>query len=240
MFPLDVWQEQISRVTITQNIQDLESETSASRPTKAINTIETPAIITPINSQPIPTLTPPDPRNWRNAFIIGGLISGALLIGFISIIGPQIRRGQSGGFSIQQTSSLSKSQAVDLVNRWIQAKREMFAPPYNRQLGAELTTAKVYEDNFGAGGSVEWLEENGAYYRYGVQKIDSVEQFFVNASDATIEVIVTEERTLYKKDGSIDRENTSLDTRLVRYTLQAVNGQWKIADYKTVKVIQKS
>jgi len=78
------------------------------------------------------------------------------------------------------------------------------------------------------------------YQLHGVQKIDSVEQFFVKGSDATIETIVTEERTLYKKNGSIDAENTSLDTRLVRYTLQAVNGQWKLADYKNVKIIKKS
>ncbi|GET41076.1 ARC6/PARC6 family protein [Microseira wollei] len=239
LFPLENWQEISTNNTANNAIAD-QVESSASLATKTINKTETFQDRNPSNNSPTALGILAGVRNWQNAIIIGGLISGAILIGFVSMIRHQITGGQAGVISIQPAPSLSQNQAVDLIERWLKAKREIFAPPYNRQLGAELTTGKAYDDNIGAGGSLDWLEKNGAYYRYGVQKIDSVEQFFVNGSDATIETIVTEERTLYKKNGSIDAENTSLDTRLVRYTLQAVNGQWKLAAYKTVKIIKKS
>jgi hypothetical protein len=209
LLTLDVWQEQARTSNTTKNINAAGIEGEAPTATTIINkpertqdnspspTPSTLAKIIKIGTSLTKTLA--GTKDWRSAVIIGGLIGGAIIIGFVSIIKPQITGGQSGNISIQQAPSLTKQQALDLVNKWIQAKREMFAPPYNRQLGGEITTGKTYDDNFGTGGSLEWLEQNGAYYRYGVQKIDSGEQFFVNGSDATVEVIVTEARTLYTK-----------------------------------------
>ena len=82
-----------------------------------------------------------------------------------------------------------------------------------------------------------WLENNNAYYQYGVQKVGDVEQFIVDGDRATIEIRVTEERTLYK-NGNIDPNETDFKTRLVRYTLQSVDSKWKILEYKTIREIQ--
>ena len=82
-----------------------------------------------------------------------------------------------------------------------------------------------------------WLENNNAYYQYGEQKVGDVEQFTVDGDRATIEIRVTEERTLYR-NGNIDPNETDFKTRLVRYTLQSVDGKWKILEYKTVREIQ--
>lgn len=135
------------------------------------------------------------------------------------------------------TSSIAKQEAVALINRWQESKKVLFAPPFNRQLGAELTTGEAYRKNIGSGSSLEWLQDNNAYYRYGVQRLDSLENFVASGDQATIEVVVTEERTLYKSNGNIDRDSTALDTRLIRYSLQRENGQLKISDYSTVRVI---
>ncbi|GAX42595.1 serine/threonine protein kinase [Tolypothrix sp. NIES-4075] len=140
-------------------------------------------------------------------------------------------------FSPSTSSSIAKQEAVALINRWQEAKKALFAPPFNRQLGAELTTGEAYRKNIGSGSSLEWLQDNNAYYRYGVQRLDSLENFVASGDQATIEVVLTEERTLYKSDGNIDRDNTALDTRLIRYSLQRENGQLKISDYSTVRVI---
>jgi serine/threonine-protein kinase len=117
--------------------------------------------------------------------------------------------------------------------------RELFAPPFNRQLGAELTTGQAYQENVGPNSSMDWLENNNAYYHYKVQEIAAVESFVASGKQATIEVVITEERTLYI-NGKIDHQNTDFDTRLVRYSLQSENGQWKISAYKTIKLIRKS
>ncbi len=136
--------------------------------------------------------------------------------------------------------SISQQEAVDVIQQWQEAKAVIFAPPFDRQRGAELLTGKAYSDNLGANGSLDWLQNNNAYYTYSVQKIEQVEQFVTSGNQATIDIVITEERTLYK-DGKVVRDgNTSLDTRLVRYSLQSENGRWKIADYKTVTVLRKS
>ncbi len=138
------------------------------------------------------------------------------------------------------TAAISRQVAVEVINKWIAAKKVLFAPPFNRQLGAEITTGEAYRKNIGAGSSLDWLQNNNSYYRYGVQRLDSVESFVASGDQATIEVIVTEDRTLYKGDGNIDRDSTAFDTRLVRYSLLSENGQVKISDYNSVKVLHKS
>ena len=149
----------------------------------------------------------------------------------------QIESSTQAQFSPSTSSSIAKQEAVAVINRWQESKKVLFAPPFNRQLGAELTTGEAYRKNIGSGSSLEWLQDNNAYYRYGAQRLDSLENFVASGDQATIEVVVTEERTLYKSNGNIDRDSTALDTRLIRYSLQRENGQLKISDYSTVKVI---
>lgn len=68
-----------------------------------------------------------------------------------------------------------------------------------------------------------------------VQKIDSVEKFVAYGDEATIEIVVTEDRRFYKDGKLIPGENTKFDTRLVRYSLLRKNGQLKIYEYSPVK-----
>jgi serine/threonine-protein kinase len=144
------------------------------------------------------------------------------------------------------TSSLSQEEARDLIARWQTAKRTIFGPPYDRELGTELTTGEAYRNNIqgpnskGELSSREWLQQNNSYYQYGVQRIDSIERFEASENNATIEVVVTERRTLYNRKGKIDRKSSGLDTLLVRYNLQLDNDKWKISNYETIKPLRKS
>jgi hypothetical protein len=141
--------------------------------------------------------------------------------------------------STSSIPSFTQQEAVNLLERWQNAKSQIFAPPFNKELGAELLTGKSYYDNIGnPEGSVAWLQDNASYYTYDLQSIDSVENFAVNEDYATIEVIVTEQRTLYNQYGNIDGDASGFDTRLVRYNLESENGQWKIADYQTIEKIK--
>ncbi len=148
--------------------------------------------------------------------------------------------------SLSTSASTSSTQedftqedAVRLIEKWQNAKREIFAPPFNRQLGVELLTGKAYYDNIGKpDGSIGWLENNYSHYTYGVQKIESVENFEKNGNYATIDAVITEQRTLHNSNGGIDRNASGFDTRLVRYNLRSENGQWKIAEYRTVRKIK--
>ena len=142
-----------------------------------------------------------------------------------------------------KTNTLLQKDAVNLIQKWQEYKRKIFAPPYDRNIAALVLTGKAYQDNIrkpnGEDSSVDWLQKNSAYYFYGVQRIDSVESFDASETHATLDIVITEERTLYNRNGRIDSDASGFDTRLVRYNLQLDNGQWKIADYRTIRVIQK-
>ncbi len=139
--------------------------------------------------------------------------------------------------------SLSPQKAVNLVQEWQKAKRQLFAPPYNRYQGEQLLTGKAYRDNIrkpdGSGSSVDWLENNNAYYTYQLQALDEIANFNDFGGSAFIDVITREKRTLCINGRPSKDNNTAYDKRLVRYNLQYVDGQWKISSYKTQKIINQ-
>ncbi|NJR58750.1 MAG: DUF4101 domain-containing protein [Cyanobacteria bacterium CRU_2_1] len=128
-------------------------------------------------------------------------------------------------------ASISQQDAVGLVNAWLQAKRVMFAPPYDSQVAQQVATGLLLTDLTKSEGAIDWLRTNNARYQFGVQKVESVERFAANGDQATIELWVTEDRTLYV-NGQVDPNETDFKTRLISYSLQQVSGTWKIADYK--------
>jgi serine/threonine-protein kinase len=208
-----------------------------------------PSSAPPSAPAPAPTtVVNPGMKDWQKATIIGTLI-GVCAIGGISIINkPSVNVADaSNNKNLTQpanpnkftpaTSSITREAAISVLNKWQDAKRELFAPPFNRSLGAELTTGEAYRKNVGTGSSLDWLENNNSYYRYGVQKIDSVEKFIASNTRATIDIIVTEDRRFYQDGKIVTGENTSFDTRLVRYSLQMEDNNLKISDYKTLNVI---
>lgn len=134
-----------------------------------------------------------------------------------------------------QPSSISRDAAMALVNNWQSSKRAIFAPPFDLNALNDFNTGEGYRKN---SGSVDWLRNNNSYYRYGDQRIESVENFSASGDMATIDVVITERRELYKGSRLVRDGNTAFDTRLVRYSLQVDNGQLKISDYNTLRVIR--
>lgn len=132
-----------------------------------------------------------------------------------------------------RVNSISEIEATKLIEAWLQAKGKMFAPPYNSQIAEELTTGDFYEKTAGVDGSIDWLKSNNAYYKYGVQRLDSVEQFSSNHNSATIKVRITEEYSLYR-NGKIDPNETDFKTLTIIYNLKLVDGQWKISNSRTL------
>jgi len=128
-------------------------------------------------------------------------------------------------------TQLSESDAVNLVKNWLQAKKTVFASPFDRQVAANLTTGALYYDITKSGGSIDWLKGNNAYYQFGSQSVESTGSFSAISNQATVGLKVTEDRTFYV-DGKVDAAQTDFKTKTVVYTLQLENGTWKIADYK--------
>ncbi|BAY21351.1 serine/threonine protein kinase [Calothrix sp. NIES-2100] len=132
------------------------------------------------------------------------------------------------------SATLTEAGAKNLINNWLQAKKVMFAPPYDSSPAAELTTGKQYADVAGYDGSINSLKTDGHSYKYGLQQIDGVDDFYVNGNQAMIQVKVTEDRKLLDRNGNILPKETDFKTRTVRYNLQLVDQRWKIASTEII------
>lgn len=128
-----------------------------------------------------------------------------------------------------QDSSLTQSQAVELVTQWLSAKPKIFGPPFDKNLLGRLTTGNTYQDNLG---SIDWLQGNGYRYTYSVSRIDDVWSFVTSNTSPFIKVSVYEDLTLYSPRG-IDRSKSGASKRnFIYYFAKDVDGQWKISDYR--------
>jgi hypothetical protein len=185
-------------------------------------------------------------KDWRDAVSLGTLIGGSIMILIILLVKPQAPQtavtnsvssgssdsaASSNSSSVTSTNTITEAQAVNLISTWFKSKEKIFAPPFDRQLAAELTTGVLYYDITKPGGSIDWLRSENAFYRFGVRKVEPTGLFAANGDQATIEVVVTEELSLYV-NGKQDNTQSGFNTRRVRYSLKFVNNKWKIEDYK--------
>jgi serine/threonine protein kinase len=140
------------------------------------------------------------------------------------------------------TSSISQGDAENTIKQWLQYKRVLFAPPYDKQPSADLLTERAYINNISRASepcansnpddclsSVDWLQRYNAQYSFGVQSLDRVDKFEASGDRGSIFVTITERRTLHKTGG---RSTPSGGTSQVRYDLKFENGKVKISDYK--------
>lgn len=211
----------------------------------------TPAPAPPPSPSPSPTQTLPN-LDWRTPVIVGGVIGVFILVGFALIdprppipppppspspteplpSPPQPSPEQSPALPTPRPS-ISEEKAVQLVQRYLEAKKVMFAPPYNRQIVSDIGTGEFYKRVIGSINSLQ-IESGGAYYKYGVQRIDKVENFVLQGNTATIQVKITEDFTLYNRNGSIDKSNSGFKTLTAIYSMKLINGNLKIYGSKLI------
>ncbi|MFB2877249.1 ARC6/PARC6 family protein [Floridanema aerugineum] len=119
---------------------------------------------------------------------------------------------------------------MNLVYTWLQAKPRIFAPPFDRQLVADLTTDERYTKTIAA---IEGLQKDNAYYKYGPSEVEATGEFFSPESNQIIiGVKVTEDYTYYVNDQVVPSESKS-GTQVYRLLFKLEDGRWKIA--KTIR-----
>lgn len=217
----------------------------------------TPASIPTPSLQPkVTSVYTPTSLDLRTAIIIGGVIGIFILIGlFLSnsqnqqtnqvlektptptpTTTPPVSESsksfsQTIPFQPSPDSSISQEKAIQLVQAYLDAKKVIFAPPYDRQTLAGIATKKFYEKTIGG---INWLQEGGSYYSYNTQRIESVEEFASQDNKATIKVRIKEDYTLYNSDGSIDKSSSNFKTLTVIYNMILIDGKLKISDSKVI------
>lgn len=140
---------------------------------------------------------------------------------------------------------ISESEALDLIQKWLDARKKVFGPPFERQLAAEFLTDKAYNEYIDSSRSltnseslVDWLQKNKAYYVYSFQKVQTVKKFKFSPQEVTLEAAIEQESKLYKlnSDNSIKNiTNFPKTIQSIPFTLKLDNGKWKIADYPEQK-----
>jgi hypothetical protein len=137
---------------------------------------------------------------------------------------------------------ISQDEAVSLIQKWLEAKKTLFAPPFDRESAASLLTGKAYTDKVKGVSSdgtptsaSEWLEKKHYYRSYGLQRIDGVGNFEVSGSNAIIDIKVTEQSNLYNAKGQLQKQQSLLTTKTIRYILVKEDENLKISDYNDLK-----
>jgi hypothetical protein len=140
---------------------------------------------------------------------------------------------------------LSKEESLNLINRWLSARSRILAPPFDQELGSQLMTGKAYSDKIHGPSSdgtdtsqLEWLEKFNYYYSFKFHKIDEVRSYQVSGSVVTLDIVITEDKTMYDSKKNIVKDNSGLTTQLIRYTLQNDSKTWKIADFEIIQEIK--
>jgi ARC6-like, IMS domain len=142
---------------------------------------------------------------------------------------------------VTPSPEISQDEAVSLVQKWLETKKSLFSPPFDRDSAASIMTGKAYRDKVKGPStdgtpysSSEWLEKYGYYYSYGLQRIDGVEKFEVSGSNAIIDVQITEDVSLYNSNGELQKLKSGLEQKTVRYVLVKENEDLKISDYNNL------
>ncbi|AFY37096.1 serine/threonine protein kinase [[Leptolyngbya] sp. PCC 7376] len=155
---------------------------------------------------------------------------------------PEIEKPVDPPPTTTPVTPINEFDAEAIIVDWLICKSELFSVPYDRYCGKQLLTGDAYANNISRNddklSSVEWLENNGAFYIFEDQQIEDISDFQLDGRNATIEVIVTEARTLYDAKGNVDQNASGYDQRLVQYNLEFTqDGVWKIATYDTVEIL---
>jgi hypothetical protein len=200
----------------------------------------------PQSSQPTQL---PIQNNSKGALIIGsGMIAGAIIFSTAIMSSKSNQTSTSISNSTQQPNVTTKvpnkiqqDEAKKIIERWIQAKQRMFAPPYDQELGSQLTTGKAYTDKVRGPSSdgtpyssLEWLRQYGYRYQYNVQNIEGFTRFESSGDKASIEVQILEDAKLYNKEGTLQPKRSGLERNTVRFILKKDNGVLKISDYNVL------
>jgi hypothetical protein len=143
--------------------------------------------------------------------------------------------GGSGGqksAAAPTTSSFSAEDGVALVEAWLEAKKNIFAPPYDLDLAANFLTGPAWTDVSKPDGSVDWLRKNNTYYRYGGNQVTLKRLLKSTANQVVLDLTIQEQLNIYK-NGRLRQSKTDRDT--YRFDLRRVGDTWKIYDRRSVK-----
>jgi serine/threonine-protein kinase len=114
----------------------------------------------------------------------------------------------------------------------LEAKKAIFAPPYDLDLAANFLTGPAWTAVVKQDGSVDWLRKHNTYYRYGSAQVTLKNVVQSDANRLVIDVYVQQPLHMYR-NGILRKSTVDQDT--YRFDLRRVGDTWKIYDRRSVK-----
>jgi hypothetical protein len=133
------------------------------------------------------------------------------------------------------SSTSGQGRAKYLIEKWLKAKSKIFGPSRDKSLTAKITTGKLYRELAGRNGELDWLKDNGAFYEYGVQKVDLIKQYSESSTKMVVQAYVIENSRLFKGDVVIKSSGGS-ERLLVKYEFIKADGFWKLENYQVLEM----
>ncbi|WP_448380834.1 ARC6/PARC6 family protein [Gloeomargarita sp.] len=179
-------------------------------------------------------------------FVLGGMVAvGGGLVWWLFVrrpavvtqptVAPTGQGGNSGGQKNRTTTALpasfSAEEGVALVASWLEAKKNIFAPPYDLDLAAKFLTGPAWTAVAKRDGSVEWLRKNHTYYRYGPAQVTLKRVLQSDAHRLVIDVYIQQPLRMYQ-NGRLRQSKIDQDT--YRFDLRRVGDTWKIYDRRSL------
>lgn len=121
-------------------------------------------------------------------------------------------------------TGLSEKEAVQLVQNSLNAKKRLFAPPYDDELAASLTIGDRYIKTIGG---IKWMRDNNAYYQYNKSQVNASNNFSSSSDKAQINVNITEDLVLYV-NGQVQQEKSGSETKDYRFYFRLDGNKWKV------------
>jgi ARC6-like, IMS domain len=141
--------------------------------------------------------------------------------------------------------SISKEDAVSLVKRWLNARSQMFAPPYNQEVGKDLAIGKAYSDKVHGPSSdgtdtstLEWLKKFDYYYTYNSFEIGEIRGLQKSGNDIILDLVIIDDKIQYDNKRRIVSRNSGKSTSVIRYRLRHDSDKWKIADIEELQKVK--
>ncbi|QFS51401.1 ARC6/PARC6 family protein [Nostoc sphaeroides] len=136
--------------------------------------------------------------------------------------------------NIKPIYDITQEQALELVQKWYEAKPRIFGPPYDTNLVSGLTTGSLYDNLMSSEGPIAWLQKYDSYYTYNESKITNIIEFSNNAKKPYIRVKVYEDLYLNTSKG-VDEENSGhYQNEFVYFFEKEENETWKISGYQKI------
>jgi len=126
-------------------------------------------------------------------------------------------------------TGLTMDQARSIVEQWLSAKQQIFAPPFDTSVADRIVAnGPLWSDLTKTGGSIDWLRGNDSHYTYNLVRINNVISFTPSSDMPSIVISVTEDSVLHSPRGTTPSRSTNIWT----YTLKEEGGTWKLWDYR--------